>query len=166
MKSKILLAVCLLLAAVLSFSACGLFGREEETLYTVTLDANGGIYKCYSTGNLNVSEATSGKGGFAAYNDGNINSCFSGVSIVATNADKYGAFVGNVGTASYTTNCYYSNKATFTTSGEPQTFENTYAETANPLLDLSVEEFLVNTLGWSGDIWDFDENGFNYPVLK
>ena len=126
----------------------------------------GGIYKCYSTGTMTVNAATSGKGGFAAYNDGNINSCFSGVSITATNSDKYGAFVGNVGTASYTTNCYYSSKATYTTNGEPQTFENTYADAANPLLDLSSEEFLVNTLGWSGDIWDFDENGFNYPILK
>lgn len=126
----------------------------------------GGIYKCYSTGTMTVGAATAGKGGFAAYNDGNINSCFSGVSITATNGDKYGAFVGHIGTASYTTNCYYSNKATFTTNGEPQTFENTYAEAANPLIELSTEEFLVDTLGWSGDIWDFDENGFNYPVLK
>lgn len=126
----------------------------------------GGIYKCYSAGTMTVNAATYGKGGFTAYNDGSINSCFSGVSITATNGDKYGPFIGYVGTASYTTNCYYSNKATFTTNGEPQTFDATYADPANPLLDLSTEDFLVNTLGWSGDIWDFDENGFNYPTFK
>ena len=125
----------------------------------------GGIYKCYTTGKMNVGAATAGKGGFAGYNNGNINSCFADVNITATDNTNFGAIVGKADTASYITNSYYSIKAIFTTNGEPQVFDLTHAEPIDPL-SLTDKEFVVGTLGWSEDVWSFDENKFNYPTLK
>lgn len=125
-----------------------------------------GIDHCYATGDMNVGAATEGKGSFAGYNDGNINSCFSDVNVTATDAANYGEFVGCYGTASYLTNCYYSIKATVTLNGQPHSSENPNAEPADPVLQFASADFLVNTLGWSEEIWLFDENGFNFPTLK
>jgi len=124
-----------------------------------------GIYKCYSEGSMNVGAATVGKGGFSAYNDGSINSCFADVSISATDATKFGPFVGSIGTASYITNCYYNNTSTFTTNDAPQLFDETYAEATYPL-NLTDKEFIVGTLGWSEKVWECDPNKLNHPTLK
>ena len=125
----------------------------------------GGIDHCYAKGTMSVGAATLGKGGFAGYNDGSINSCFTDVNITATDSTLYGPFVGNADTASYITNCYYNNKSTFITNGEPQLFDATYAEAADPL-NLTDKEFIVGTLGWSEDVWECDPNKFNHPTLK
>lgn len=124
-----------------------------------------GIYKCYSEGSMNVGAATVGKGGFSAYNDGSINSCFADVSISATDATKFGPFVGSIGTASYITNCYYNNTSTFTTNDAPQLFDETYAEATYPL-NLTDRDFIVGTLGWSEKVWECDPNKLNHPTLK
>ncbi len=126
---------------------------------------NGGINKCYAAGDMNVGNATSGKGGFAGYNNGSINSCFADVNITATDATLYGPFVGNTDTASYITNSYYSNKGIFITNGAPQIFDVTYAEATDPL-NLTGKDFIIGTLGWSEDVWEFDPNRFNHPTLK
>ena len=125
----------------------------------------GGIVNCYTYGNMNVGAATAGKGGFAGYNNGSINSCFADVNITATDATLYGPFVGSADTASYITNCYYNNKSTFITNGEPQVFDVTHAEATDPL-NLTDKDFIIGTLGWSEDVWEFDPNKFNHPTLK
>ena len=73
--------------------------------------------------------------------------------------------IGNADAASCTTNCYYNNKAVFITNGEPMVFDVTHAEAIDKL-SLCDNEFIVDTLGWSEDVWAFDESKFNYPTLK
>ena len=114
---------------------------------------------------MSTANATIGKGGFTGYNNGSINSSFASVNIIATNATNYGPFIGRADTGSYVTNSYYNLKSTFVTNGEPQVFEDTYAEVTDPLT-LADREFFIGTLDWSEDIWSFDENKFNHPVLK
>ena len=123
-----------------------------------------GIDHCYVTGKINV-KSTLGKGGFAGYNNGNINSCFADVDIFSTDTTLCGPFVGEADAASNTINCYYSNEAVFTANGEPMIFDVTHAE-AIDTLSLCDSEFIVGTLGWSEDVWAFDESKFEYPTLK
>ena len=125
----------------------------------------GGIYKCYAVGTINAGAATSGKGGFAGYNNGSVNSCFASVDISATDASAYGPFVGKTDTASFITNCYYKNNAIFTTNGVTQTFTEAYSEGITHL-SLTDAAFLKDTLGWSEEIWTFDESKMKYPTLK
>ena len=123
-----------------------------------------GIDHCYVTGKINIKNSLC-KSGFAAYNNGNINSCFADVNITATDKTLYGPFIGNADAASCTTNCYYNNKAVFITNGEPMVFDVTHAEAIDKL-SLCDNEFIVDTLGWREDVWAFDESKFNYPTLK
>ena len=44
-------------------------------------------------------------------------------------------------------------------------FDVTHAEAIDKL-SLCDNEFIVGTLGWSEDIWEFDVSKFNYPTLK
>lgn len=126
----------------------------------------GGIDHAYVMGTMTVGTANNGKGGFTGYNNGNINACFADVSITATDAAKYGPFIGFADTASLATNCYYSAKATFTVNGQPLTIENAYASVGDPALQFSNTEFLTETLGWSAEVWEFDANQTGYPTLK
>ena len=126
----------------------------------------GGIDHAYVMGNMVIGTANGGKGSFAAYNNGNFNACFADVSIIATDATKCGPFVGYTDTASCITNCYYSIKETVVVNGQPHVVENAYATAADPALQLANTEFLTNTLGWSADVWAFDEGQSSYPTLK
>ena len=126
----------------------------------------GGIDHAYVMGNMVIGTANGGKGSFAAYNNGNFNACFADVSIIATDATKCGPFVGYADTASCITNCYYSIKETVVINGQPHVVENAYATAADPALQLANTEFLTNTLGWSADVWAFDEGQSSYPTLK
>lgn len=126
----------------------------------------GGIDHAYVVGNMVIGAATNGKGGFTAYNNGNLNACFADVSITATDATKCGPFVGYADTASCITNCYYSIKETITISGQPHVVENAYATAGDPALQLANAEFLTGTLGWSADVWAFDASQTSYPTLK
>ena len=126
----------------------------------------GGIDHAYVVGNMVIGAATNGKGGFTAYNNGNLNACFADVSITGTDATKCGPFVGYADTASCITNCYYSIKETITIGGQPLVVENAYATAGDPALQLANAEFLTGTLGWSADVWAFDASQTSYPTLK
>lgn len=112
------------------------------------------ITNCYSTGHIETAETKNIGGfvGYN-YTGGSISKCFSTGNITLTNdATNVGYFNGGKDDGMLLNKCYYSNMATVKKDDSVYLSANTDGETKT-LSELQSKAFLIDTLKWSADIW-------------
>lgn len=127
-----------------SYSAIG--GFVGDNFSTIT--------NCYSSGDIETACTKNIGGFCGYNNTGgSISKCFSTGNITLTNdATNVGYFIGGKDDGAVLNKCYYSNMATVKKGNAVYLSANTDGETKT-LSELQSKAFLIDTLKWSADIW-------------
>lgn len=145
----------------------GSISGSGSSLYYHTSNA-GGIAgsvslatNCYTTANISSSGQEYAYAAGIAVSAGSIQNCFSAGSITGTSYSSSDVYCGRIIAKSDENNtidnCYADSSQTITKNS------NTYGS-LQFTQTLQSENFIYNTLGWSSDIWQINEDGF--PTLK
>lgn len=158
--------------------AGGLFGQLTGPLGGAVVLKN-----CYATGNVSATSngANSNNKAYAGglvgagrsiafvqcYTTGNVSAAVGEQSYTYGNAyagSLIGGIINGENNSSYH-NCYYTAEQTRTATAASETNAHTLIDgTAQYLSTIQTQSFYTDTLGWSSDIWNF-ENG-QHPTLK
>lgn len=118
----------------------------------------GSIISSYASGDINTaSQGRVGSFVGTNYSGGTISKCFSTGNITISNTSStVGKFVGGAEGGSTLFKCYY-NKDMLLKLGTANTTADNTEGTAESLENLQSSELLVDTLSWSADVWHFAE---------
>lgn len=148
---------CYSIGTVKAINSTNISGALAAAGGIIGINYEGSILNCYSTCNVSAE-------GDAIYNlkaagivtslsDSNVSGCYSTGNITANDC-------GAITAVDYSTvNCYRSSSQTITAEYNLHT-----AEEAVDINTIKTVEFHADTLGWSEDIWSFEDGAF--PTLK
>ncbi len=123
------------------------------------------ISNCYATGSIE-SAVSSGVASFAGHNfaTGIISKCFSSCALNATSASAVtGSFIATSETGSSIFKCYYDKDQPIL-SGDTAVEPTNQEGTAASLSDFYGSALVVDTLGFTTDIWHITDNAL--PILQ
>lgn len=157
-SNKGLISDCYSMGAVTAINRSDRYGATSGSGGIVGLNESGSIRNCYSAAQITAeNQPGSDAGGIVgSFIDIKIENCYSVGNI-------YGSYAGAITTNGAGTdkiiNCYRRSSQTITAEVLLCAIEE-----AKSISEILTVDFHVNTLGWSADIWNFEDGAL--PTLK
>lgn len=167
---------CYATGNVTATSYCASSSSVSRAGGLIGMNYDGAISNCYATGDVTATFpsgyastwADVYAGGLVGYSGsgGAISNCYATGDVIATTSSDAHAFAG--GLVGYDggmiSNCFRDSGQTVRAKRGGSTVTTNSLGTTTPLSNLQSESFLIGTLGWNADIWNFVEG--DYPTLK